>query len=169
MDSLAGAEDFFSRLPGELCGFGGFPPSFPVLWLAVLGMRIFFGTKTNVQRTAPEVSEPTQCSAGTGCVSFIKSRPTSGLLSHPHCTAGAAGTKKSPLPPDHRIPRCSKAPHIPAIASTAFSASSAWAHATHTCSPPSRKTFLLLLLLQLRLLLLHHKRNGQSFPLKAAK
>ena len=42
MDSLAGAEDFFSRLPGELCGFDGFPPSFPVLWLAVLGMRIFF-------------------------------------------------------------------------------------------------------------------------------
>ena len=169
MDSLAGAEDFFSRLPGELCGFGGFPPSFPVLWLAFLVMRIFFTQKKVVQRMAPEMAEPTQCSAGTGCVSFIKSRPASGLLSHPHCTPGAAGTKKSPLPPDHRIPRCSKAPHIPAIASTAFSASSAWAHATHTCSPPSRKTFLLLLLLLLRLLLLHHKRNGQSFPLKAAK
>jgi hypothetical protein len=149
--------------------FWRFPPLFSGALACCLGDADFFLKKKVVQRTAPEFSEPTQCSAGTGCVSFIKSRPTSGLLSHPHCTAGAAGTKKSPLPPDHRIPRCSKAPHTPAIASTAFSASSAWAHATHTCSPPSRKTFLLLLLLLLRLLLLHHKRNGQSFPLKAAK
>ena len=28
MDSLAGAEDFFSGRPGELCGFGGFPSFF---------------------------------------------------------------------------------------------------------------------------------------------
>ena len=41
MDSLAGAEDFFSGRPGELCGFGGFPPFFGAL-ACCLGDADFF-------------------------------------------------------------------------------------------------------------------------------
>ena len=41
MDSLDGAGDFFSRVPGELCGFGGFPPFLGAL-ACCLGDADFF-------------------------------------------------------------------------------------------------------------------------------
>jgi hypothetical protein len=70
MDSLAGAEDFFSGHPGELCGFGGFPSFFfGALACCLGGGEVSFPQV--VQGTAPEIAEPTQCWAGTGCIGFI--------------------------------------------------------------------------------------------------
>ena len=73
MDSLAGAEDFFSGRPGELCDFGGFPPFFGALACCLLswGCGFFLGNKKWSRVTAPEIAEPTQCWAGTGCIGFI--------------------------------------------------------------------------------------------------
>jgi hypothetical protein len=62
---------FFSpAFPASYVILADFPP-FLVLWLVVLGMRIFLGNKKWSRVTAPEIAEPTQCWAGTGCIGFI--------------------------------------------------------------------------------------------------
>jgi len=81
---------FFSSPPGELCGFGGFLPFFFGALACCLGAADIFYQKKVVQGTAPEITEPTQCSSEMGYfgVFFIQAHFWFVVLSRPPLVRG---------------------------------------------------------------------------------